>query len=829
MNAYNNKKRDYLEMINPKQDDFSIETNVLIRAEAEFLAKNFMLTKNDINSISSSNQDSTLNSHLFELDKQSFDNAQKIEQLQEDANESKVLLKRIESLLLNKNNTESDVSNSIPSEDNQLFEEYQNFSSLNSVDNSLPENDLFLSDDSPFLSEENNSFSIDEKNTNDKVNLQINVNEDQPFIFVDEKLNVSVQEQELLESFQKILNLKLEDANLKIESLSDELKIAKESFNSFINDYQYNLESLNSQQKDLVSALNNNIYLDEIKASKENFIKIEKEIEKISSAWVQSNKLLNKLENLIFEISNAKIGYDEDLNALIFEIKDQTVENRSSLLKLNQEIESVKEKLEVLGNKQDDLFIKNNENKDAFDSLRKNVDLLDARNLEKFSLLEQNAEETKKHLETLDIKLKDLMDIENFLDSILSSKLFQKSLESKISNMISDNNNYLGDEFKLRIDHLANRLDLELGDFKQQSTNLNNSLKSLENRVYEMNSDISLINRKNDTKEQLEIIENRFGSLYSAEMEKIKTSIIDLERHIDNFKFDDYQVATLLRDSKELSSIIKDKIYLVVDEKINQIQRDADSIRITIENNLKQEASKIIPDAIRKEVSDNFLKIKNEALSGVYAELTKRDKTIDLHSQEIVRNYETLMKCNTLLDELEFLVNKQTEEIDGLRFDKENSFQLLLEKIISQKEALEKLQKVLSTQIESYDFYNNNSTVKKLLDVWKNDLTSSVIELVKNLVEDEIRKKATLSYVSTPSSSIENKLKGNDFFINRVKDILSRLDNENLKKTFENKVANLDFKINDLKKENPNVKDDDLNWFYEKEYNEFVSAKRKDN
>ncbi|MDE5949656.1 MAG: hypothetical protein K2G54_02175, partial [Malacoplasma sp.] len=680
-----------------------------------------------------------------------------------------------------------------------------------------------------FLSEENNSFSIDEKNTNDKVNLQINLNEDQPFIFVDEKLNVSVQEQELLESFQKILNLKLEDANLKIESLSDELKIAKESFNSFINDYQYNLESLNSQQKDLVSALNNNIYLDEIKASKENFIKIEKEIEKISSAWVQSNKLLNKLENLIFEISNAKIGYDEDLNALIFEIKDQTVENRSSLLKLNQEIESVKEKLEVLGNKQDDLFIKNNENKDAFDSLRKNVDLLDARNLEKFSLLEQNAEETKKHLETLDIKLKDLMDIENFLDSILSSKLFQKSLESKISNMISDNNNYLGDEFKLRIDHLANRLDLELGDFKQQSTNLNNSLKSLENRVYEMNSDISLINRKNDTKEQLEIIENRFGSLYSAEMEKIKTSIIDLERHIDNFKFDDYQVATLLRDSKELSSIIKDKIYLVVDEKINQIQRDADSIRITIENNLKQEASKIIPDAIRKEVSDNFLKIKNEALSGVYAELTKRDKTIDLHSQEIVRNYETLMKCNTLLDELEFLVNKQTEEIDGLRFDKENSFQLLLEKIISQKEALEKLQKVLSTQIESYDFYNNNSTVKKLLDVWKNDLTSSVIELVKNLVEDEIRKKATLSYVSTPSSSIENKLKGNDFFINRVKDILSRLDNENLKKTFENKVANLDFKINDLKKENPNVKDDDLNWFYEKEYNEFVSAKRKDN
>ncbi|MDE6082788.1 MAG: hypothetical protein K2F52_02805, partial [Malacoplasma sp.] len=409
MNAYNNKKRDFLEIINPKQDDFSIETNVLIREEAEFLAKNLVLTKEETISYSKPEHDSTLNSHLFELDKQSFNNAQKIEQLQEDANESKILLKRIENLLLNKDSEKKETPNNLFSdnqlnpeivesnENDSLFKEYENFSSLNSEEFSTNpvKNNPFLSDDLPFENKENeltNNNNIEKLNY-DKVDLKIS--DDQPFIFVDEQLNTSVQEQELLESFQKILNLKLEDANLKIESLSDELKTAKESFNNFINDYQYSLESLNSQQKDLASALNNNIYLDEIKASKENFIKIENEIEKISSAWVQSNKLLNKLENLIFEISNAKIGYDEDLNALIFEIKDQTIENRSSLLKLNQEIESIKEKLDVFGNKQDDLFIRNNENKEAFDSLRKNVDLLDARNLEKFSLLEQNAEETK--------------------------------------------------------------------------------------------------------------------------------------------------------------------------------------------------------------------------------------------------------------------------------------------------------------------------------------------------------------------------------------------------------------------------------------------------
>lgn len=827
MNAYNNKKRDYLNVISPKQDDFSIETNVLIREEAEFLAKKLALTKKD--TISSVQNNVNFDSHLYELDKQNFENAQKIEKLQEDANESKVLLKRIESLLLNNNKS----IDSNFSTDNQLFNEYQNFSSFSPADDA--ESEIINSlDDSQFNEDEiglvNNKVNakIDEQKIEKFLPINENqLNDDQPFIFADEKLNNSVQE-ELMESFQKLLNLKLEDTNSKIESLTDELTITKESFNNFINDYQLSLESLNSQQQDLISSLNNNIFLDEIKASKENFIKIEKEIEKISSAWVQSNKLLNKLENLIFEISNAKIGYDEDLNALIFEIKDQTIENKTSLLKLNEEIETIKGKLELFGNKQDDLFIKNNENKEAFDSLRKNVDLLDARNLEKFSLLEQSANETKKHLDDLDIKVKSILDIENFLDSVLSSKLFQKSLESKISNMIFDNNNYLGDEFKLRIDYLSNKLDTELGDFKQQSSSLNNGLKSLENRVYEMNQDISLLDKKYNTKDQLEVIENRYNSLYSSEVEKIKTSILDLERHIDNFRLEDDQILDLIRNSKELSNIIKDKIYLVVDEKINQIQRDADSIRIVIENNLKQETLKIIPEAIKKEVSDNFLKIKNEALSGVYAELTKRDKTIDLHSQEIVRNYEILMKCNTLLDELEFLVNKQTEEIDGLRFDKENSFQLLLEKIISQKEALENLQKLLSTQIENYDFYTNNSTVKKLLNVWKNDLTSSVIELVKSLVEDEIRKKATISYVNSPNIA-ENKLKSNDFFINRVKDILSRLDNENLKKTFENKVSNLNFKIDDLKEENPDVKDDDLNWFYEKEYSEFVSSKRKDN
>lgn len=103
---------------------------------------------------------------------------------------------------------------------------------------------------------------------------------------------------------------------------------------------------------------------------------------------------------------------------------------------------------------------------------------------------------------------------------------------------------------------------------------------------------------------------------------------------------------------------------------------------------------------------------------------------------------------------------------------------------------------------------------------------------MKRLVEDEIKRKSTLSYLKDENKEvIKHQLNnsGSDFFASRVKDILSRLDNENLKKTFREKVMNLNFKINDLRKENPDIKDDDLNWFYEKEYNEYVSSKRKEN
>lgn len=881
MNNFNNKKNSYLNAFAPKQNDASIETNVLIREEAEFIARNLVSLNNDDSRFSSAHkiddvEKNQIISHLDKLDKQSFDNSQKIMKLQEDFSESKNLLKKIENLLSN-NLSESSINHKSNNDEEEnyftLFDEFQNEEKPSNTNQNYNYDDGEISNGlNTFKDELGKVFNNFESHmetiignltdvvskvgdktdhaitqqefkesvvAHDFVNNQVYFDEEEnhevnrSVISFDDNHENKDFEKELLESFENLLNLKLDDANSKIESLSNEIKFTKENFNNFINDYQLNLDTINSQQKELNSyfANNSSSFVEELTINKQNYEKIESEIEKICFAWVESNKLLNKLEGLIYDISTTKFGFDEDLNSLISEIRDQTVENKKSLLKLNQEIVTVKDKVELLNDRHDDLVEKTLDNKVMIDDLEANLKEMDSRNTANFSAVNNKLEKHEERLDDLTVKVEDLISVENFLDTVLSSKIFQKSLESKITNMICENNNYIGDEFKFRIDHIANKLDVELNDVKFDQKNLNQTVQAMENKIYDMSSDISLMDKKYNVRDQLDVIENKFGNLYNTEIDKIKSSISSLENHIDNFSLSEHEVSEMIRESSELSMIIKNKIYQVLDEKLVQLSKDVDSISENIEDRIKEHNLKHLSDIVDESVVKNASKIKNEALSSLYDELTKRDQKIDLNSQEIIRNYETMLRCNTILEELGSLVARQSEELDGLRTDKENSFELLSDKILSQKENVENLQNLLSEQIINFDFYERNTSIKKAFDVWKDDLTSNVIELVKSLVEDEIKRKSALSYLKDNDAEVLKKQNTNDdsFFANRVKDILSRLDNENLKKTFKEKVMNLNFKMNDLRKENPNIKDDDLNWFYEKEYNEYVSSKRKEN
>ena len=263
MNNFNNKKDSYINAFNPKQNDALIETNVLIREEAEFIARNLVSLNNDSRFSSAYKKDeiekNQIISHLDKLDKQSFDNSQKIMKLQEDFSESKNLLKKIENLLIN-NMNESSINKQLDIENNEgnftLFDDvvndtqktnHEHISSSKDEDNISEGLNLFkdelgkvfnnfeshmetiignLTDVVSKVGDKTN-HAITQKEFNDSLisnDLERfdakSQNDDVPMLSINDNISNDsrTSEKELFESFENLLNLKLDDANSKIES-----------------------------------------------------------------------------------------------------------------------------------------------------------------------------------------------------------------------------------------------------------------------------------------------------------------------------------------------------------------------------------------------------------------------------------------------------------------------------------------------------------------------------------------------------------------------------------------------------------------------------------
>ena len=229
----------------------------------------------------------------------------------------------------------------------------------------------------------------------------------------------------------------------------------------------------------------------------------------------------------------------------------------------------------------------------------------------------------------------------------------------------------------------------------------------------------------------------------------------------------------------------------------------------------------------------------------MYRELITRDNKIDFNSEELVKNYHGLLECNRILKNLEELIIRQAEEFDGYKSDETNSISLIVDKISEQKLKISELEESIRKNISDFNLYSDSESsqaMRRGLDAWRLEFSSDIIHMVKNLVEEEIKKQNFISYVDKKvqkyddnnnefsllsSENFEKQNQKNNFFVERVKDILNRLENSDLQKTFE-QTFNLNIDINDLKKDEENhVEDDNLEWFYEKEYQEYVSQRKK--
>lgn len=680
------------------------------------------------------------------------------------------------------------------------------------------------------------------------------------------------EEEELVQSFQKMIDLKMDEANSQILTLVEELDDTKQKFGEILNSYEKTLAVVSEKQTEL------NTYLFEshgaisqlradLNASKENYMKVENEISKIFSTWTENNKLLTKLESIIYDIGTSKLGYDQDLNDLLDEMKNKAIENQRSITDIKEEIASINEKVHLVNKNYEDLAAIHDENlkviqsgiraleedanlqkaktEDEFNIIKKSVNdeinylnknfeqeilkLKDAdfQNLERIVGVELQVSKNAENIENLKRDVQELLDFEKTVDKILSSPIFQQSLEMKISNMITENNNYLGDEFKHKLDNFSTNVISDIDDVRKNNDDLLNSYQSLENKVLEISNNVDAIDHTGELKSQLEFLETNYKELYDKTADRIKENLTLIDNQVKGIKVDENELLQIINSSDALNKIIKDKTRQVIENQLDTVKADVNLIQLQLENNIKDFNEKILINQINDKISIEASKIKNESLNILYKELTKRDEKIDLNNEELVKNYETILECNKVLSNLEELVIKQTNEFDSYKIDKNDAISMLVDKIAKQKEKIVELEEKIKKNVTEFDFYGDSDSSKSLkhgLESWRLEFTNNLTQMVKGLVEDEIKKKAIVSEMvkenlkeakteikneyssfdpfnyQPPSFSEENKKKRSDeFFINRVKDILNRLESSDLQKTYQEKFS-LDkfFKINQV-------------------------------
>lgn len=805
---------DFVEDVQLCNHDNEIETNILIREEAQYLAKN-LINKKNLRDLSKKMRES--NDELV--------NSRDIENLNLNLDTNNYLLSKIQDKLNNyKNfNFEKDVY-SVNDDESSIISNDSDQSSeqLNDIKNTLIQNNLNL--EKTFSSFENFMNSALEKmdsilNKKSEENIQP--------IFVEEPISSNksdgVEEikwdecgedefdtnnDERLESISKLMN---EQSNFvsKQEELARQLDALKDNIEHLnnINELQYG--TLSEKH-----ALDINEIQNEINLFTNKFENLNQEINKIYSIWTENNSLLSNLERLLLDLNNKNDELLIDREVYIEELHNKTIDNEKYINELLIQNEDLKHQFSNFSKQIDSISEFKEELLTSVDEkISKNNSLIDEQLHQEFNLLKDEMKDISVQTVESELSKRNLLHLENILnqekivDKVLSSEIFNLALESKLNNLLNNDQNigYIKNAF--------NNFDVYKNQIIDQITESDRirNIISIEanNLINLLKTDIS--EKINDTKEYM--YQKNFA---------LNERIVDLEHKINNISLDEKEIYDMISSSEEIEKIINDKLIFIINEKLNSIQDDISFINRKLEEDLKEYVDNNLKNKVVSEVvnSDKMRHIKNETLQSVYSELLKRDEKISLHSEEILKNYETLLENNRILENLEKLVIKQVEEVDGFRKDKEDSIDLIMEKISDQKANIIDLQNKIQDVITGEHIVNN-----KAIDGVE-DIDSDIYENIKlmtlNLVKEEIKK---LNLVNKDDASKEqaiyinqNEEPESDFFKNRIQDILSKLNQSYEPLDVKKDLVDLNIKMEDIKKESDNLNaNEDFSWFYEQE------------
>ena len=805
---------DFVDDVQLCNHNNEIETNILIREEAQYLAKN-LINKKNLRDLSKKMRES--NDELV--------NSRDIENLNLNLDTNNYLLSKIEDKLNNyKNfNFEKDVY-SVNDDESSIISNDSDQSSeqLNDIKNTLIQNNLNL--EKTFSSFENFMNSALEKmdsilNKKSEENIQP--------IFVEEPISSNksdgVEEikwdecdedefdtnnDERLESISKLIN---EQSNFvsKQEELARQLDALKNNIEHLnnINELQYG--TLSEKH-----ALDINEIQNEINLFTNKFENLNQEINKIYSIWTENNSLLSNLERLLLESNNKNDELLIDREVYIEELHNKTIDNEKYINELLIQNEDLKHQFSNFSKQIDSISEFKEELLTSVDEkISKNNSLIDEQLHQEFNLLKDEMKDISVQTVESELSKRNLLHLENILnqerivDEVLSSEIFNLALESKLNNLLNNDQNigYIKNAF--------NNFDVYKNQIIDQITESDRirNIISIEanNLINLLKTDIS--EKINDTKEYM--YQKNFA---------LNERIVDLEHKINNISLDEKEIYDMISSSEEIEKIINDKLIFIINEKLNSIQDDISFINRKLEEDLKEYVDNNLKNKVVSEVvnSDKMRHIKNETLQSVYSELLKRDEKISLHSEEILKNYETLLENNRILENLEKLVIKQVEEVDGFRKDKEDSIDLIMEKISDQKANIIDLQNKIQDVITGEHIVNNKA-IDGIEDI-DSDIYENIKLMTLNLVKEEIKK---LNLINKDDASKQqpiyinqNEEPESDFFKNRIQDILSKLNQSYEPLDVKKDLVDLNIKMEDLKKESNDLNaNEDFSWFYEQE------------
>lgn len=805
---------DFVDDVQLCNHDNEIETNILIREEAQYLAKN-LINKKNLRDLSKKMRES--NDELV--------NSRDIENLNLNLDTNNYLLSKIEDKLNNyKNfNFEKDVYNVNDDESSIISNDSdQGSEQLNDIKNTLIQNNLNL--EKTFSSFENFMNSALEKmdsilNKKSEENIQP--------IFVEEPISSNksdgVEEikwdecdedefdtnnDERLESISKLMN---EQSNFvsKQEELARQLGALKDNIEHLnnINELQYG--TLSEKHSLDINEIQN-----EINLFTNKFENLNQEINKIYSIWTENNSLLSNLERLLLELNNKNDELLIDREVYIEELHNKTIDNEKYINELLIQNEDLKHQFSNFSKQIDSISEFKEELLTSVDEkISKNNSLIDEQLHQEFNLLKDEMKDISIQTVESELSKRNLLHLENILnqerivDNVLSSEIFNLALESKLNHLLNNDQNigYIKNAF--------NNFDVYKNQIIDQITESDRirNIISIEanNLINLLKTDIS--EKINDTKEYM--YQKNFA---------LNERIVDLEHKINNISLDEKEIYDMISSSEEIEKIINDKLIFIINEKLNSIQDDISFINRKLEEDLKEYVDNNLKNKVVSEVvnSDKMRHIKNETLQSVYSELLKRDEKISLHSEEILKNYETLLENNRILENLEKLVIKQVEEVDGFRKDKEDSIDLIMEKISDQKANIIDLQNKIQDVITGEHLVNNKA-IDSVEDI-DSDIYENIKLMTLNLVKEEIKK---LNLINKDDASKEqpiyinqNEEPESDFFKNRIQDILSKLNQSYEPLDVKKDLVDLNIKMEDLKKESDDLNaNEDFSWFYEQE------------